>query len=196
MTSRISLSMTVMMNNVEDTLFDMATNERGTARASEYLDAVRVLRMKKYEIQVRFKNRFVSLFQFRVRNLVRNRKSDMTLSKIGHTSFLKSLDSVEGKMIKVTVDKVRNDCQTALLNLDRRICSLLEDIDVEECENPMQPETVIEAFWESCRDIDIKPGIRQVLVDLFEKYVALDLKYLYEDLNTHLSKQILRQDRI
>lgn len=48
------------------------------------------------------------------------------------------------------------------------------------------PETVFEAFWEEGRDAAIKPEVRLLLINMFEKYVALDLKYLYEDLNIYL----------
>lgn len=67
--------------------------------------------------------------------------------------------------------------------------SLLETVTVNRLDNPMQPEMVFEAFWESYRDIKIKPEIRLLLVELFKKYVALELKYLYEDLNSYLAGQ-------
>ncbi len=182
--------MSLMMENVEDTLYDLAKNEKSNEKASQYRDAVRIIRLKKYEILVRFKNRFTSIYQYRVRNCVKKQYADCTLSKVGHISFTEEKDTVEGKALESTVDKVNEDCQSALLNLDKKLNNLLEGVDISYLGNPLRPESIFEAFWESCRDIDIKPEIRLLLVRLFERYVALELKYLYEDLNSYLSDQV------
>ena len=189
MTQRISSSMLAMMNKAEDTLFDMASKEKGTAKSAQYFDAVRLIRTKKDEMQVRFAKRFVTLFKYSVWNsIVNSDRSDFTLSKVGHSSFVKESNSDEGKMLEDAIIKVKVDCKYALLNLDKRIGTLLENIDVYVVENPMQPETVFEAFWESCRDVKMRPEVRLLFVNLFEKFVGFELKYLYEDLNSYLAQ--------
>ncbi|NIO62092.1 MAG: DUF1631 family protein [Gammaproteobacteria bacterium] len=188
---RICSSMSLMMQNVEDTLYDMAKTEKSRTKASQYFDAVRIIRLKKYEMQVRFKNRFLSIYQYRVRSFIKNQYlADITFSKVGHHSFTKEKNSPEGKALENTVEKVNVDCQSALLNLDKRICNLLDDVDVSYLGNPLRPEPIFEAFWESCRDVDFKPEIRLLLVNLFERYVGLELKYVYEDLNTYIANQV------
>lgn len=190
MVRHINTSMSSMINNVEDTLISMAVKERANATAAKYIDAVRVMRLKKYEIQVRFKNRYLSLYQYQLRNFIRKQDStDITLSRVGHKSFNKDADKKESKALESTMETVRQDCHTALLNLDNKLGKLLQNIDYDHVNNPLMPETIFEAFWESCRDADIKPEIRLLLINMFEKYVALELKYLYEDLNTYLENQ-------
>ncbi|MEE9552438.1 MAG: DUF1631 family protein [Gammaproteobacteria bacterium] len=190
MIRRISSSMSKMMNEAEDTLFDMASKEKGTAKASQYFDAVRIIRIKKDEMLIRFEKRFDTLFKHSLWNSIANANhTEVTLSKVGHSSFVKAAKSAEGEMLEAAVSKVKVDCKYALLNLDKKISGLLEDVEIDHIDNPMQPETVFEAFWESCRDVKMKTELRLVLVNLFEKYVALDLKYLYEDLNTYLSEK-------
>ena len=191
MVRHINTSMSSMINNAEDTLLSMAVRERASATAAKYIDAVRIMRLKKYEIQVRFKNRYLSLYQFRVRNFIRRQDStDITLSRIGHKSFNKEADKKESKALESTIEAVRQDCHTALLNLDNKLGKLLLNIEYDHVNNPLMPETIFEAFWESCRDADIKPEVRLLLINMFEKYVALELKYLYEDLNTYLENQV------
>jgi len=186
--------MSSMINNVEDALLKMAVQERAGATAAKYIDAIRIMRLKKYEIQVRFKNRYIALYQYQVRNFIRSRdNTDVTLSRVGHKSFHKEADKNESKVLESTIEKVRLDCHTALLNLDNKFGKLLQDVKYDNVNNPLMPEMIFEAFWESCRDADIKPEIRLLLIDMFEKYVALELKYLYEDLNTYLANQELEQ---
>jgi len=192
MVRHINTSMSSMINNVEDALVKMAVRERAGATAAKYIDAVRVMRLKKYEIQVRFKNRYLSLYQYHLRNFIRNQdNTDITLSRVGHKSFSKDADRKESRALESTVEKVRQDCHTALLNLDNKIGMLLKNIEFNNDNNPLMPETIFEAFWESCRDAEIKPEVRLLLISMFEKYVALELKYLYEDLNTYLDNQDL-----
>ena len=191
MVRHINTTMSSMINNVEDALIKMAVKERANATAAKYIDAVRIMRLKKYEIQVRFKNRYLSLYQYQVRNFIRNNENtDITLSRIGHKSFSKDAGNKESKALESTVKKVRQDCHAALLNLDNKIGKLLNNIEFNN-NNPLMPETIFEAFWESCRDAEINPEIRLLLISMFEKYVALELKYLYEDLNTYLENQNL-----
>lgn len=190
MVRHINCTMSTMINNVEDALLKLAVREKASATASSYIDAVRIMRLKKYEIQVRFKNRYLSLYQYQVRNFFRNNENtDITLSKVGHKSFNKDAGGEESKALESTVGKVRQDCHAALLNLDNKIGKLLNNYDLDNYNNPLMPETIFEAFWESCRDAEIKPEIRLLLINMFEKYVALELKYLYEDLNTYLENQ-------
>lgn len=193
MVRHINTTMSSMINNVEDALIKLAVREKANATATKYIDAVRIMRLKKYEIQVRFKNRYLSLFQYQVRNIFRNNNenTDITLSKVGHQSFNKDTDSEESRALESTVGKVRQDCHAALLNLDNKIGKLLNNVDLDNYNNPLMPETIFEAFWESCRDAEINPEVRLLLISMFEKYVALELKYLYEDLNTYLENQSL-----
>lgn len=190
MVRHINSTMTSMISNVEDALIKMAVKEKANATAAKYIDAVRIMRLKKYEIQVRFKNRYLSLYQYHVRNIIRNNENtDITLSRVGHKSFSKEADKMESKALESTVKKVREDCHAALLSLDNKIGKLMNEIELNN--NPLMPETIFEAFWESCRDAEINPEVRLLLISMFEKYVALELKYLYEDLNTYLENQNL-----
>ena len=189
MQKHISSSMAMMMKEAETVLYNLADKEKGLGKASQYFAALRLFRTKHREIQVRFENRFISLFKYRSKYFISNDDTDVTLSKVGHSSFRKEIDSSEEKkVIEASIDKVKLNCHSALLNLDRRMGSLLKDIKLDHTKNPLQPETVFEAFWESCRDVKMDLEVRLLLINLFEKYVALDLKCFYEELSTHLSQ--------
>jgi hypothetical protein len=188
MTERTSSLMSTMMNEAEKTLFDIATKEKGIGKAAQYFDAARIVKIKKDEIQVRFENRLISLFKYRIQNVINTSDTtDITISKIGYSSFMKDTDSTEGKMISNALKRVRKDCYSALLNLDKKVNALICENGSNQVDNPVQPDVVYEAFWESCREVEIKLGIRLILFNLFEKYVAFELKYIYEDMNTYLS---------
>jgi hypothetical protein len=178
MTNRMRTSMSRMMGYVEDLLFEMATEDSGTIQANHYIEAIREIRMKKREIQVRFENRFITLFQDGVRQL-----NSGQISHDEHASILIEQELTNSAPIKNTLNKARSECRSALLILDGHVSSLFDSEHIEEFVNPMQPDTVFSAFWESCRDIHAGADIRNILVDMFERYVVTDLHNVYEDMN-------------
>ena len=69
LTNRMRSSMSRVMGDIEDVLFEMATGSGSSELSSQYIDAVREVRMKNREIQVRFENRFHDLFDHSVREI-------------------------------------------------------------------------------------------------------------------------------
>jgi hypothetical protein len=184
MTYRMRSSMSRMMSNVEDTLFEMATADNRSVQASHFIDAVREIRMKKREIQVRFENRFMSLFDDGVRQIREgDRMNIFSPVHMDYAAKVVDMNIAETRAIENTMERVRSECRSALSDLDRHVSVLLDAEKFDHFDNPMQPKTVFDAFWESCRDIQAGVDVRLILVQMFEKHVASDLQNLYEDLN-------------
>ena len=188
MAERVNLSMLAMINEAEDKLSDMANKEKSLGKAVQYYDAVRLLRIKQHEMQIRFEKRFISIFQYRTENFLKFRNdTDITLSRVGHSSFTKGDKYIEErKIINNSIINIKQDCKSVLLNIDKKMGALIKDVDVNFSDNPLQPETIFEAFWESCRDIRMKNHVRLLLVNLFEKYITLDVKNIYQELDSQL----------
>ena len=187
MTERVNSSMTAMINEAQDKLNEMADKEKSLGKAVQYYDAIRLLRIKQQEILIRFEKRFVSIFQYRAENFLKFRNdTDVTLSKVGHSSFAKGNNIEEKKIINNSIINIKQDCKSVLLNIDRKMGVLIKDTEVNFADNPLQPETIFEAFWESCRDIRMRNHVRVLLVNLFEKYITLDAKNIYKDLDSQL----------
>ena len=184
MTNRMRSSMSRMMGHVEEVLFEMATVDSKTADTSHYIEAIREIRMKKKEIQIRFEKRFMSLFEDKVRKMkaplsLRARPDeDITPFNINEDTDIGS------ETIQDTLKKARHECRNALSVLDRHVSTLFADLEVNSFVNPMQPDTVFGAFWESCQDIRSGDDIRYILIDIFDRYVVSDLQGVYEDINT------------
>ena len=188
MTRRMRSSVSRMINQVEDTLFELASKEKESIKASEYIDAVRQVRLKKREIQVRFENRFVSLFENDLKRFTPSRNYAIEGLHIEDDHWTNTSDT-EKQALGNVVGAIRNECRTVLSALDKKVGVLLENATPDEIHNPLQPETVIEAFWESCRDIKAGVEIRLLLVQLFEKYIASDFHDLYDELDIYLTAQ-------
>ena len=190
MSERINVMLLHVFGYAEALMHERASREKGSAGGKLYTDGVRVIRLKKHEMQTRFKNSFTLLFQNQVRNLVRGgNNTDVKFVKDASKFQVNGNNGQDHETLQSTVEQVRGDCHLALLNLDNRISQMLQDARIDSSNNPFRPETIFDAFWESCRDSEIKPEIRMMLLKLFEHFMALELGYLYEDLNTYLARQ-------
>lgn len=181
MANRLRASMNAMLKNAEDTLFDMVLYKEGVGRAPRYINAIRDVRLKKGEIQLRFENRFAALFEQQLRHM-----EDPAFPAV---DFSSTTTTPEKAALGHAAGRVKQECGTALLNLDRHFCALLEEDDEpdpDDLDNPVQPEVILEAFWESCRDVDAQPDVRVLLVQLFEQYIAAELQSMYEEVETYL----------
>ena len=188
MTRRMRSSVSRMIHHVEDTLFELAAQERGTNKATEYIDAIREMRLKKQEIQVRFENRFIALFENDLQRFSPGRNYAIEGLHIEDNHWPDTTDS-EKQALGNAAGVIRDECRTVLAELDKKVGVLLDNVETGDIHNPLQPETVIEAFWESCRDIRAGTEIRLLLVQLFEKYVTAELRELYGELDLYLNGQ-------
>lgn len=188
MTRHMRSSVSRMISHVEDTLFELASREKGSMKASNYIDAVREVRLKKQEIQVRFENRFIALFENDLKRFAPSRDYAVEGLHIEDDHWLNT-STTERQALGDVVTVIRDECRTVLSALDKKVSLLLNDVGTDEIHNPLQPESVIEAFWESCRDIKAGTEIRLLLVQLLERHIASELHVLYDELDLYLTTQ-------
>jgi len=196
LTNRMRASMSKMMGDIEDTLFEMATSGGANDQGSYYIDAVREVRMKKREIQVRFENRFLDLFDSSVQQIqhpIQDRVSETPASF--RSAGIIDINHARTDGFEQRIERMRNECRSALGELDKHFSSLLQAVPATHFDNPLQPQTVFNAFQESCRDFQVGPDIRQLLMDMFDKHVGPALRGVYADLNTLFQSYDSTQDQ-
>jgi len=185
LTNRMRTSMSRMLGEVEDVLYEKATAGHATAQTSYYIEAVREIRMKKREIQIRFENRFLEQFDYSV---LESRKSVSHLSGAQsnpvYPHWVVDINQVRSELFEKRIDKMRGECRSALAELDRHVSELLQSSPEDQFDNPLEPKTVFNAFRESCRDIQIGADVRQILMERFDKYIGPALQDVYADLNS------------
>jgi hypothetical protein len=184
LTNRMRTSMSRMLGEVEDVLFEKATSGHATAQTSHYIEAVREIRMKKREIQIRFENRFLEQFDYSVlesRKAVHQQTGAQTNPV--YPPWVIDINQVRSELFEQRIEKMRGECRSALVELDRHVSELLQSTPQEHFDNPLEPKTVFNAFRESCRDIQIGADIRQILMERFDKYIGPALQDVYADLN-------------
>lgn len=178
MASRLSQSMTTMMDKVDDMLFDLSHEETRDINArAQYFYAMREMRLKRHDIESTFQTKFNMLFDSGVRG-------ELDVEDI---QLREETDIEESVALENTITKVNNDCREALLYLDQRMGKLLGDPNLEKVIIPLRPEVVCNAFQEACENIESDIEIKLILFKLFDKYVTSGLQDIYIDINNLLS---------
>lgn len=182
MTSRLRASLSIMMGNLENVLFEMAARDQRESDSTYYIDAVRELRLKKREIQVRFENRLSGIYLEILRHLAVQSDSD-DINEITSVKRGKTISNDEISVLHEPVINIRSECRQALIDLDRHINFMLDDIQIENFINPLQPETIYNAFWDSFDDLQCGKEIKLIMLQLFDRQISTDLISIYDDLN-------------
>ena len=177
LTARMRSSMTRVLGDVEDLLFDMAgTAGTPAGEGPDYIDAVREIRMKKREMQVRFENRLMEQFDRVVR-------SAQAATSPADVDAVIDIRQTRPDLAERQVEKLRGECRLALAELDSHIGKLLHMTINSSFDNPLAPRMVLNAFHDCCRDVYVGNDIHHILLDRFDRHVGPVLQGVYEDLN-------------
>ena len=187
MTKRMRSSITGMLNEIDETLLDMAKNGTGLLDEPACYEAIREVRMKRTEIKTRFERRFINLFETELKSIVEHENRETS----GYTNILKNISIVDKQNelnvpFENSLGSVKNSCGQILLELDKKMSLLL---DSPKSINPMQPDFVFQAFSSACWDIKSGDEVRLMMLDIFEGRIARELLGIYEEINNLLEGQ-------
>lgn len=181
MTKRMRVTITGMLNEIDETLLKMAQNRGSNIDESACYDAVREIRLKRTEIKLRFERRFINLFENGIKHLTESDKQSLIGNEETQREYLfNNVNREESISIENYVGAVRKNCGQALLDLDKRVSALL---DAPEDANPMQPAFVFEAFRDACWDIKSGEEVKLMMFRIFERRLATELQDIYQDIN-------------
>lgn len=183
MCGRIRRSIGTMMREANDVLSELALRDGGNVADSPYFDGIRELQLRRREIELRFENRFASLFDDALSQSLgwRTNQGDCGNENPAAAETCAQAGGDEA------VSRMRAACRNSLLALDRRI-SVLLNRDMYPALNPMRPELIYEAFRGVCSGLESGDNIQQVLLGLFERSVALSLDDIYREVDSLLER--------
>ena len=176
MTGHLKQSLPNMMDEIDDVLLDIAVKTTNSNERTKYFNAMHEMRVKRYNIERTCQENFIELFDENLRS------GNREMKLLEGNAYEKPNDD-NAILMMSTVNKVRSNCHQALLNLDERLCQIL-DSDVPDInENPVSPEIVCQAFYKACELLDTGAEIRLIIFKYFEKYVASKLNDVYLEID-------------
>ncbi len=184
---RVTERFAAMLDNTDDALFALADKAESNRVQGMYFDSMREVRLKRGEMETRFRAEVLDGFRALRRQSVGTAPaggehevadgSCEELSLVGHDDLEESL-AVDGM-----VGKARSRHAQVLAQLRVRLDHLLPGVRLDEGADPVDPRRLCGAFRRAGQVLDLEVRAKLVVYKLFDKSVMEALGELYTQLN-------------
>ncbi len=182
----LSKSLTKMLDRVDESLFELAENALSTEVRMLYLDARSKALAHRAAIESEFRKNFVSGFN---RSLT-SADAGISYGRSSGLSLELSLvdeDDLEASIAATDIaKKMKAKTGDELSALDCRIGELLHNPDLKEEDNPLGPQSIINAFKDACNQLESNVNVKLIILKQFDTLVADEISTVYQNLNKHL----------
>ncbi|MGH8184194.1 MAG: DUF1631 domain-containing protein [Rhodanobacteraceae bacterium] len=177
-----------LLDNVDDTLFDLAEKAESNASQTEYFDGMRETRKKRPRIERMFGEHVARGFaDFASGRPTRTNETQRAFSASGELSLVDDRELEESLAVSSMVAKADARLAAALMALNQRLSVLSGGRTTTSTSNPLGPNALTESFRESLGElVDVNIRVRLIILKMFERYVLKSLDTLYHDVNTRL----------
>ncbi|MBS0382072.1 MAG: DUF1631 domain-containing protein [Proteobacteria bacterium] len=177
-----------LLDNVDDTLFDLAEKAESNASQTEYFDGMRETRKRRPRIERLFGERVTRGFaDFAAGRQPRGSEAQRAFSASGELSLVDDRELEESLAVSSMVAKADARLAPALMALNQRMSVLSGGRVTTNTNNPLGPGALTEAFREALGELsDVNIRVRLIILKMFERYVLKVLDALYHDVNVRL----------
>ncbi|HEX5960296.1 MAG TPA: DUF1631 domain-containing protein [Rhodanobacteraceae bacterium] len=177
-----------LLDNVDDTLFDLAEKAESNASQTEYFDGMRETRKRRPRIERLFGERVAHGFtDFASGRPLRTNEAQRVFSASGELSLVDDRELEESLAVSSMVAKADGRLAAALMALNQRLSVLSGGRTTTNAGNPLGPNALTESFREALGELtDVNIRVRLIILKMFERYVLKNLDTLYHDVNVRL----------
>ncbi|MGH8234851.1 MAG: DUF1631 domain-containing protein [Rhodanobacteraceae bacterium] len=178
-----------LLDNVDDTLFDLAEKAESNASQTEYFDGMRETRKRRPRIERLFAERVTHGFaDFATGRQIRETsEAQKAFSASGELSLVDDRELEESLAVASMVAKTDGRLSAALIALNQRLSVLSGGRTTTNANNPLGPNSLTEAFRVALGELgDVNIRVRLIILKMFERYVLKALDTLYHDVNVRL----------
>ncbi|HEY9110160.1 MAG TPA: DUF1631 domain-containing protein [Rhodanobacteraceae bacterium] len=177
-----------LLDNVDDTLFDLAEKAESNASQTEYFDGMRETRKMRPRIERLFGERVIRGFaDFAAGRQPKGSDAQRAFSASGELSLVDDRELEESLAVSSMVAKADGRLSTALVALNQRLSVLSGGRSTTNTSNPLGPGALTEAFREALGELtEVNIRVRLIILKMFERYVLKALDTLYHDVNVRL----------
>ncbi|TAN07285.1 MAG: DUF1631 domain-containing protein [Rhodanobacteraceae bacterium] len=177
-----------LLDNVDDTLFDLAEKAESNASQTEYFDGMRETRKKRPRIERLFADRVAREFaDFAAGRPATPNEAQRAFSASGELSLVDDRELEESLAVSSMVAKAEGRLSGALTALNQRLSVLSGGRSTTNAGNPLGPNALTEAFREALGELaEVNIRVRLIILKMFERYVLKALDTLYHDVNVKL----------
>ncbi len=171
----------VLMENIDDALFELTEKVESDRERNMYFDAMREIRLKRQKIQQNFDSEMQQCFD----RLLLERSISKTVTKDDELSLVDQED-IEGQLaIENMISKARPHFEDDLYAVAERLKVVLHRKDIPEDLNPLDPKAICESFHLASKDLESDIHVLLIFYKMFDKFVMSRLGGFYAELNKY-----------
>jgi len=182
---RLDEAVRLMMDRVDDALFELAERSESNTLQRTYFDAMREIRLKRAELEQQYRHELLEAVTAKSAPPKPDAGTATVLS-LEQMSLVAEDDFEEDIAVGNMVSKLSGTCQELLFALNKRIGYLVARADLDNDSNPFGPRTICEAMRKACAPIDSGIEVRLLLLKLFDRYVVNNTPAIYQEINQYL----------
>ncbi len=172
-----------LLDNVDDTLFEMADKAETNAIQTMYFDAMREIRLKREQVERLFRQEVQDAYRAFWRGPRKPRASlSLEDDSLDSLELVGDSDLEESLAIGNMANKGKEVYRQELFALEQRLNHVVPD-SVDEKNHPLGPPPMADAIRKAAEAIDADVKIKLILYKLFDKYVMNNLGPMYAELN-------------
>ena len=169
----------VLMENVDDSLFELSDKVENDHERNMYFEAMREIRLKRDGIKQRFNDEMKLSF-----DRVLNGENATTEVEQEEELTLLELDDLEDNIaIGNMVSRARPRFEDELFALSERLKLVLNRKSFVDDENPLDPRAICESFHNASDLLETDIQVKLIFYKLFERYVINNLGHFYKEVN-------------
>lgn len=185
----IKLILQKMFDNADDTLFALAEKTHTTTESTDYFDSMRIIRLKRSEIEEQhfsqIKQAFANLKDEKVSkiNSIEETTNSLEAFSVDDLSLIEDADLEENIAIKNIVSKVSHHSAQDLSAIEKRLSHIL-NTDVSATNNPLGPNVISNTFMKAAAALDIELKVSLIILKLFEQAIISGISPLLHEANS------------
>ena len=170
----------VLMENVDDALFELSDKVDNDQERNMYFDAMREVRLKREAIKRDFDNEMQDSFgrAFRAKPKPADIDEDDT-----ELTLLEYDDLEDNIAISNMIKRARPQFEGELYAVTERLKLVLKCDSLEADENPLDPQAICDCFHNASELLETDIQIKLIFYKLFERYVINNLGHFYREVN-------------
>jgi len=173
-----------MLDNADDTLFDLADKAQSDQEQNNYFDAMRELRITRQTLETNFRSHLNANFDKFLFSSGSGQpaKSETELDS-DEMSLVDEIDLEESLAITGMVAKIKSRYPRELYAIEQRFQNILNNTNLDIDQIPVGPKAICLAFDEGLKSLNCDVKVKLIVYKLFDKHVLVNLQPLYDEIN-------------
>ncbi|MEW5756513.1 MAG: DUF1631 domain-containing protein [Pseudomonadota bacterium] len=180
-----------VLDNVDDTLFEYSNKADNNSDQGAYLDAMRIIRLKRESFEKDLLQRFIANHTgaFAATQAGGASKPQAATLELDQFSLVADDELEEQIAINKLIEKARSRFDDALKAIAHRYNEIVPKASFSGENSPLDPTTICTAFRDAAANLGVEIKIKIVLFKLLDRYMMENLGDMYDEVNQYFVAQ-------